>query len=161
MVGLQLMTASDQVSKTGLMCGLLKLAIRRPTVPHEDAGKARAEQRGRLIEAAARLNRVHGFGRGGSDPQPLQLDPDAPPGFVRRDHRPLPDCLPQGVVGGSCLAGCAMQRVHEAPGRHGEPKVLLIEPRDLAKRQSTLLVQVCAGGDGLGPQLRRRGAERV
>ena len=155
------MTASAQVGQTGLMRGLRKLAIRRPAVPDEHAGKVGPEQGRRLVESAAAMNRVHRLARRGRHPQPVQFAPHAPAGFVGYDNAALPHHLAQRVVRGRGLTSGAMQGVDETARRHREPKMLSIEPHDLAEWQATLLVQMRGGGDRHGAELRRRGSERV
>jgi hypothetical protein len=54
-----------------------------------------------------------------------------------------------------------MERLDKAPGRHGQPKVFVIEPRDFAERQPALRVQLRGRHDRLRPQLRRGRAERI
>src|SRR5206468_1862367 len=87
--------------------------------------------------------------------------PHAPAGSVGYGNGALPHHLAQRVVRGRGLTSGAMQGVDETARRHREPKMLSIEPHDLAQWQATLLVQMRGGGDRHGAELRCRGAERI
>ena len=54
-----------------------------------------------------------------------------------------------------------MHRVHQTAARHGQPILLAKERRDLAERQTELLIEDDGHGDGLRPELRRRGTQRI
>jgi len=161
MIGLQFARASQEMLKTGLMRGPVELPIRCPPVPYEGAREVRAEQRRRLVEAAAGLYGVDGRARRDGDPQPLQLGAHAPAGFIGRDDGTLPNGVQERGIGRGRLTRRAMQRVDQPPRRHGQPEVLLIELRDFGKRQPAFLVQVRGRHNGLWAQLRRGGTDRI
>ena len=114
-IGLQLTTAPKQVRETRVMRRLIKPSIGRPAVPHEDAREVGPENRRGLVEAPTRLNGVDGGARRRIHPQPLQLSPNPPAGFVGHDHRTLPDRLDQRRIGRRGLPRGAMERLDQHP----------------------------------------------
>ena len=132
MIDLQLATATKQMCETGLMRRSIKLSIRGPAISHEDTRKVSPEDGRCLVEAAARLNGIDRGARRGIHPQPLQVRPHAPAGFVGHDHRTVSDRLDQRGIGRQSLPRGAMERLVVAPGRNGQPEVLLKDAGHLA-----------------------------
>jgi hypothetical protein len=154
-------TTPEQMRETRLMDRVLKLAIRRPAIAHQDAVEVGAEYCSGLIKAAAPLNRVHRRVRGGKAPQPLQATADFPARFIRRDDRTAANGLAQDPVRGFSVARGATDRVDEPAGGDAQAEAFLKQRRDLAERQPELFVQHDGQHDGFRTELRRRGAQRV
>ena len=161
MVGLQQPTASEQVRETRLMDRVGEAAIGRPAIADDHAGKVLAEQRCGFGKPAARLNRVDGCLRRCDGPEPLQRAGDLPAGLIRCDDGTPADRVAERVIRGVRLTRGAVHRVYQAATRHGQPILLAKERRDLAERQTELLIEDDGHGDGLRPELRRRGTKRV
>ena len=160
-IGLQLTTAPKQVRETRVMRRLIKPSIGRPAVPHEDAREVGPENRRGLVEAPTRLNGVDGGARRRIHPQPLQLSPNPPAGFVGHDHRTLPDRLDQRRIGRRGLPRGAMERLDQPPGRDRQPEGLLKDGGHLADGQAELLMPDGSSRHRARPQLRGRRAERI
>lgn len=161
MIGLQQPTASEQMRETRLMNRVGEAPIGRPAVADHHAGEVFAEQRRGFGKPAARLNRVDGRIRRGDGPEPLQRAGDLPAGLIGCDDRTAADRVAERVICGPRLTRGAVHRVHQAAARHGQPILLAKERRDLPERQAELLVEDDGPRDGLRPELRRRGTQRV
>ena len=140
-------------------CG--EAAIRRPPIPHQDAVEVRTQHLGRFVEATPRTNPIHRGLRGRERPQPVPHRTDAPAGFVGADHGTAADLLAQRGVGRGGHAGGAMQHVHEASGRHGQPEALPQERRHLRERHADFFVQARHQRDGARPHVDVGGPDRV
>jgi hypothetical protein len=154
-------TPPEQMGETRLMNGLIEPAIGRPAIAHDRAGEVGAQDRRGFLEAAPRQNRVDGRVRRGEGPQPVQVAPDFPAGFIRTDDIALTDLCTQGVVGGTRAIGRAMQRVDQPAGGDVQPKSIAKEGADFGERQSELCMQDRGERHRLGAQLRRGGAQRI
>lgn len=143
------------------MGGLLKLAIGRPAIAHEDASELRSEHSGGFIEAAARLNGINRGGRRRKRPEPLQVAGDLPPCFVGADDRTLSDRRDECVVGRLGPLRAAMEGLGEPTGRDGQRELLLKEGADPRERHAGLFVQHGGGTEGAWPELCGGGAQSV
>jgi hypothetical protein len=153
--------AAQQVGQTRLVNRLLEAAVRRPAVAYQDAGEVRAEDGGRFVKTAARLNRVHRRLGRSVRPQPLEVPVHFPPGFVGSDHRADAHRLLQCRIRRHGAVCRATGRVHEPAGRDRETESLAKQRRDFAERQPELFVQHDRPRHGGGPELRGRGADRI
>jgi hypothetical protein len=154
-------TPAQEMGETGLMSGGRELPVRCPAIAHQDAGKVRTEHRGGFLEAATGLNAIDRRVRRRKGPQPLQSSRDFPAGFIGTDHRTATGPCTQRVIRWSRLARRAMDGVHQAATRHGQPIELLQQGRDLAERQPELFVEDHHQRDHLRPELGRRSANRI
>src|SRR5229473_5598171 len=161
MIGLQQPTASEQMRKTRLVDGVRETPIGRPAVADDHAGEILAEQRRGFGKPAARLNRVDGRIRRGDRPEPLQRAGDLPAGLIGCDDGTPADRVAERVIRGLRLTCGAVHRVHQTAACDGEPILLAKERRDFAERQAELLIEDDGHGNGLRPELRRRGTQRV
>lgn len=161
MIGLQQPTASEQMRETRLVDRVCEAPIGRPAVADHHTGEVLAEQRRGFGKPAARLDRVDGRVRRGDGPKPLQRAGDLPAGLIGCDDGTPADRVAERVIRGLRLPRGAVHRVHQAAARHGQPILLAKERRDLAERQAELLIEDDGHGDGLRPELRRRGTQRV
>ena len=93
MIFLQFLASSEQVIQTGLVQRSSVAAIRHPPVAHEHPGEVGPENRGGIVEPATGANGVDRRLRGDPGPQPVAEATDAPPGFIRGDHRRITDLL--------------------------------------------------------------------
>jgi hypothetical protein len=134
-------TSSEQMSQTRLMHGVRESAVRRPAIAHENTRKLGAEDRGRFFKAAPGLNRVHRRVRGRKAPQPLQMPPNFPTRFIGRDDWAAANRLAQRPVGRFRVSRRAAHRVDESTSGDRQPEALAEQRRDLAERQSELLVE--------------------
>ena len=144
-------TPAQQMGETGLMHRVIEAPIGRPPVAHEGAREVAPQDRGGLLEAAARQNGVDGGVRRGKGPEPVQLAADFPPGFVRTDDLALPDLCAQRLVGGAGAIGGAVQRVHEAAGRDVQRKAIAKQPAALAKGRPSWVCRTAASVTACGP----------
>jgi hypothetical protein len=135
--------------------------IGRPAIADNHASEILAEQRRGFDKPAARLNRVDGRIRRGDSPEPLQRAGDLPAGLIGGDDGTATDRVAERVICGLRLPRGVVHRVHQAAARHGQPILLAKERRDLAERQAELLIEDDGHCDGLRPELRRRGTQRV
>jgi hypothetical protein len=154
-------TPTQEMGETGLMSGGRELPVRRPAIAHQHAGKVRTEHRRGFLKAAAGLNAIDRRVRRRKGPQPLQSSRDLPAGFIWTDHWTAADPCTQRVICRGRLARRAMDGVHQAAARHGQPKELLQQGRDLAERQPELLVEDHHQRDHLRAELCRRSANRI
>src|SRR5712691_9036958 len=161
MIGLQQPTASEQMRETRLVDGVREAPIGRPAIADDHAGEILAEQCRSFGKPAARLNRVNGRLRRCDSPEPLQRAGDLPAGLIGRDDRTPADRIAERGIRGLRLTSGAVHRVHQAAARDGQPILLAKERRDLAERQAELLIEDDGRRDGLRPELRRRGTQRV
>lgn len=161
MVGGDEPTAPQQMRETRLMRRGDEAPIRRPPIADQHAGEVVAEHRGGLVETAAGLNSIHRRVRRREGPQPLQLAPDLPAGFIRTDHRTAAHRGTQRRVGRLRVTRGAMHRLDETAARDRQAILLLKEGGDLAVRQAELFIENDGERDGLRPQLRSRGTERI
>jgi hypothetical protein len=161
MIGLQQPTASEQMRETGLVDRLRETPIRRPAIADDDAGEVLAEQRRGFGKPAAGLNRVDGRRWRRDGPQPLQRPTDLPAGLIGCDDGTPADRLTERVIRGLRLSRSAVDRVHQTAARNGQPILLAKERRDLAERQTELLIEDDGHRDRPWPELRCRGAQGV
>ena len=155
------MCAAHQVRQTTLVQRGGEPAIGRPPIADQHAGEVRAQDRGRVVEAAARANGIHRGVRGRKRPEPVQDGVDAPPGFIRADHRTATDLGTQGRVARGGHAGRAMQRLHETARGDRQPEALPQQRRDLLQRDADVLMQEHNEGHGPRPQVHIGGPHRV
>lgn len=160
-IGDQRATPPEQMGQTGLMNRVIEAAIGRPPVAHQRPGEVGAEDRGGLLEAAARQNGVHGRVGCGERPEPLQLAADFPARFIGTDDGTVTDLRSQRVVGGTRAIGGAVQRVDEAARRDVEAKAVAKQGADFGEWQAQLRVQHRRERDRLRPKLRRGRAQRI
>jgi len=156
-----LAAASNQMRKAGLMRRAIELPIRRPAVAHEDATDLGAKHRRRFVKPAPVLNGVDDDARGRKDPQPPEPPPDFPTRFIRTDDRTAADLIAQCRIGWRRVARGPMERVGHATGPHAQPEPVAQQRRDLAVREAEVCVEQHDQRDGVRPQMRARGAERV
>ena len=161
MIGLQQPTASEQMRETRLMDRVGEAPIGRPAIADNHAGEVLAEQRCGFGKPAARLNRIDGRIRRGDGPEPLQRAGDLPAGLIGCDDGTPADRVAERVIRGLRLTRGAVHRVHQAAARHGQRILLAKACRDLPERQAELLIEDDGHRDGLRPELRRRGTQRV
>jgi hypothetical protein len=157
----QIATAPQQMCDAGLMDGAVEAAIGDPAVADQHAVEIGAEQSRGFLEAAAALNRVDRGIRCDGGPQPVRMPANFPAGFIGADHRTAADGVTQAGVGRPGLSGRAMQRVHQPAGGDVQTEAVVEQGADFAQRQTELFIEDRGDRDRLGPELRRRGAERV
>ena len=160
-IGDQRATPPEQMGQTGLMNRVIEAAIGRPPVAHQRPGEVGAEDRGGLLEAAARQNGVHRRVGCGERPEPLQLAADFPARFIGTDDGTLTDLRSQRVVGGARAIGGAVQRVHEPAGRDVQAKPFAKQRADFRDRQSELRMENSGEGHHLRAELRGGRAQRI
>lgn len=154
-------TATEQMREAGLMRGVFELAVRRPAVALQHAGVVGAEHPGRLRETAPVFNGVGRGVRRGKGPQPVRMAADFPAGFIGRDDRTAAHGGAERLVRGLRLPRRAMDGVHQAAARDGEPETVAEQVADAPEGEAALFVEDHRQGDGLWPELHGRGAQRI
>ena len=140
---------------------LRELPIRRPAVADQHAVVVSAEYRRRLREPPPRVNLIDRRLRCCEGPQPLQSPIDLPAGFVGGDDRASANNLAEGRIGRLGLARRAMQGAGDRAGGDRQAEAVAQESDDLAMRQPQLFVEDHDQGEGLRPELHRRGAQGI
>jgi hypothetical protein len=161
MIAREFATPAEQVRQTGLMGRVREVPIRRPAVTHQDAIIVGAEDRGRLLKAATRLNGIQDHRGRGERPQPLHVTADLPARFVGTDDWARANCVAQRAVGRARLPCGAVQRVGDRARPHNQAKPLAQQRRDLAVGQPEIFVQQHDQRDGLWPQMCAGSAQRI
>ncbi len=123
------------------MRGLREAPIDHPPVADEDAGEVGAQQRGRVVEAAARRDAKDGGRRRGRDPQPVQHAAHFPAGFIGRHHRTAAHLGAERGIGRRRARSGARTQVDEAAARDREAVLRGEHAADLAERHPQPLVQ--------------------
>ena len=161
MVVSKVLTAPEQVGQAGLVQRVVEATIRRPPVAHEHAVEVGVENGDGVVEPASGADGVDGRVRGGERPQPVADGADAPPGFVRRDHRRVADLLAQRRVGRRGVAGRTTQHVRQAARRDGQPEPSPQQMGDLRQRDAEVRVQFHDQRDDPGTKLHAGRPQRV
>jgi hypothetical protein len=155
-----LAAAADQMRETGLMAGLLKLAIQCPSVAHQDALEVGTQDRRRFVEAAAMLNGIDHGRRGREGPQPPELARHFPARFIGTHNRAAAHLLAQGLVGRRRLPGGAVERMRDALGRTCRPNQSRSSTAILPCDSPSCLLSSTINSTACGPRC-ARGTQRI